>query len=86
MCVCVCVCVCFCVCVCERERESSMFSFKQVRLNKIESVLFWIFKIFFFQVTILKFLNDFSKGAICVIPITFSSNQSNYQVNVNVYF
>ena len=40
----------------------------------------------FFYVTILKFLNDFSKGVICAIPSNFSSHQNNYQVNMYSYF
>ena len=64
----VCVCVCVCVCV----------FFKQVWLNKIESLLFGVVfsfsfqEILYFFVTILKFVDDFPKGAICVIPSTFS--------------
>ena len=40
----------------------------------------------FFYVTILKFVNDFSKGAIYGKLSTFSSYQNHYQVNVYVYF
>ena len=35
-----------------------------------------------FLVTILKLVDNFSKGAICVIPSTFGSRQNHYQVNL----
>ena len=39
-----------------------------------------------FDVTILKFINDFSKWAICGKPITFGSYQNYHQGNMHVYF
>ena len=38
-----------------------------------------------FYITMLKFVNDFSKGAICGIPSTLGSNQNHYQGNTYVY-
>ena len=42
--------------------------------------------VFFFCATVLKFVNDFSKGAICGMPSTSGSYQNYYQGNVYVYF
>ena len=40
----------------------------------------------FLDDTILKFFNDFSKGAIYDKPSSFDSYQNPYQGNVYVYF
>ena len=40
----------------------------------------------FFYVTILKFVDNVSKGIICVILSTFGSRQKHYQGNIYAIF
>ena len=56
--------------------EFFLFSFKSLY------ILFLSLFCFFAFVTILKSIDGFSKGAICVIPNTLSSNQNHYQKNI----
>ena len=65
-----------------------IFSFKQVWLNKMESLLFLIFfsrVLMFFHVMILKFINDFSKGNIYIYIYIYRKRESKRDVLLNDY-
>ena len=64
----------------------SIFSFKKVRIIILKFFSFFFQGLIILFVTILKFVNGFSKEIICSIPSTFGSYQNLYQGNVYVYF